>query len=133
MSRRVLGYHTWDVEPHGDSAVSVGVGCHAAVLPSILSPHLADLQERIGQQLHPPCPCPDSMAPSVPGQIVAHVSLHLTGQHSHASHRRCHIHRGLQDRRRICFSECRRCLKQIFVQTCFLPGLCLKDKAELCI
>jgi len=95
---------TWDDEPYGDTAVSVGIGGHAVVLPGILSLHPADLQGRVRQQLHPPRAGPDGTTRSVPGQVVAHGAFHLAGQYSHASHRGSHIYCGLQDRRRLCFS-----------------------------
>lgn len=93
-------YRTWNKKPHGNSAVSVGVGGHAVVLPGILSPHPTDLQGRVGQHLYPPCAGPDDTTCSVPGQVVAHGAFHLAGQRGHGSHRGSHIECWLQDWRR---------------------------------
>lgn len=107
LSRWPAGYRscrTWDMKPCRDFVLSVSVGGHTVILPSILSPQPADLQGRVGQQPNPPYAGSDGTTRSVPGQVVAHRSFHLAGQHSHASHRGSNIYCRLEDGRRICFS-----------------------------
>lgn len=88
----------------------MGIGGHTVVLPSILSPHPADLQGRVGQHLHPPCAGSDGTTRSVPGQVVAHGAFHLAGQHGHGSRRGSHIECRLQDRRRLCLAKTSNCV-----------------------
>lgn len=95
-------YCTWNMKPHGDSAVSVGICGHTVILSGILTTHSADLQGCVRQHFNPPCVGLNGTTRSVPCQVVAHGAFHFAGQQCHSPHRGSHIDRWPQDRRRLC-------------------------------
>lgn len=125
MTCWVSSRHTWDEKPHGDSVFSVRIAGYTLVFPSILSPNPTDLQGGVRQQLHPSHVCSDGTARSVPCQVVAHGTFHLTGQHGHTAHRGSHIYCGSQNRGRLCF--CRNMTK-----TSVIRKLCLPLRLNVC-
>lgn len=128
MTCSVSRYCTWNMKPHGDSAISVGIGGHTVIFSSVLSAHPTDLQGRVGKNFEPPCGGLNGTTRSVPRQVVAHGAFHFAGQHGHSPHRGSHIDWWLQDWRRLwIITTLNRCY-----QVYKLCGMCLA-KINVCV